>query len=170
VLERPQPVTAASDYAALHPTTIASPPRARGGYANAVEELRANHPAHVALAESGGEPAPELFPGWGNGPPPDTVSGLSASMFSGLPWRARLAGCYEPNRARAFELAMRYAEPDGEQAAWDEFHAKGIVGEAEQRALHWFGTSGLGDNVGLAASAGGSEALDAEVGPGGPRR
>jgi len=47
------------------PAVSATPPRDSYAYANAVEELRVNHPDAVARAEAA-EPAPALFPGTGD--------------------------------------------------------------------------------------------------------
>jgi hypothetical protein len=135
------PVAAASGgYVARHPTVDASPRLTSHGYANAVEELRAGSAAAVVAQAELAEPAPEMFPGSGDYPA-ETASGINPSVLTALPWRARLAAAWEPNRAEAFRISQRYAEPDGELAAAEELRT-GAVADYEARVMAWAHTHG----------------------------
>jgi hypothetical protein len=138
-------VTAAG-YVSSRPAVDASPPRSTATYANAVEELRARYPHSVATAEAA-VPAPELFGGTGNYPAA-TASGIDPAALSGLPWRARLAAAWEPDRAKAFAITQTFGGPDGEYLAAMELSRNSAVKNYISTVEGWYGTAGVGDQPG----------------------
>jgi hypothetical protein len=93
------------------PDTAASPPGPRPA-SNAVEELRATHPGLVDAATRDGGPPPSLFVEGDT--PRITASGIDPAALRGLPWRAKLAAAWEPNRLDAFRITQDYGGPDGD--------------------------------------------------------
>lgn len=92
------------------PDVAASPPGPQAAR-NAVDELRQTHPGLVDAASKVGPP-PSLFAE--GDMPRATASGLDPAALRGLPWRAKVAAAWEPNRVDAFRIAQDYGTPDGD--------------------------------------------------------
>lgn len=96
------------------PEVDASPPRPIS-YDSYVEELRAQFPTLVAMAESHGE-LPELFPGSGySDVPAITVSGVEPEALTAIgPWRARKVAETLATRAEVVAMVHEFDGDDGE--------------------------------------------------------
>lgn len=106
---------------------------------NAADELRNTHPGLVdALVRDAGPP-PSLF---AEGDlPRTTASGLDPAALRGLPWRARLAAAWEPDRLKAFEITQSFAGPDAEDLALVEFAGHPAVSRHVSQVSTWATTT-----------------------------
>lgn len=130
-------ITAASSALAQAPQAEPAPTGPRW-YRSAVEELRNTHPGLVDAITRDAGPPPTLF---SRGDMPRvTASGIDPAALRDLPWRARLAAAWEPDRLKAFEIVEDYSGPDGEDMALVNLAGHPAVGRHVSAVNTWAST------------------------------
>lgn len=105
---------------------------------NAADELRNTHPGLIDAITHDAGPPPNLF---AEGDLPRiTASGIDPAALRGLPWRARLAAAWEPDRVKAFAITQDYAGPDAEDLAMVEFAGHSAVNRHVSAVNTWANT------------------------------